>query len=203
MGNAQTNRKTNIQPIGGRTVKEAKVDDENLEAAPEFCYIGDMLSAGCGRELSTVICCKCAFGNFHQLLALIPNRNLPLLTRDRVYSTCVRSVMLHAAETCAITVVTLNCLWRYDRTMTRWVCNFKANSEGSLVSLLSKLGIQDLDVLLRTSRMRWFGRVERSTSWIAEVRKLNVIAQKIPARPMKTWNEVLADERKKVLNGFL
>ena len=29
-----------------------------------------------------------------------------------------------------------------------------------------KLGIQDLDVVLRTSRMRWFGHVERSTGWI-------------------------------------
>ena len=40
------------------------------------------------------------------------------------------------------------------------------------------LGIQALDVVLRTSRMRWFGHVERSTGSIAEVRKLNVVAQK-------------------------
>ena len=28
----------------------------------------------------------------------------------------------------------------------------------------------------RTSRIRWLGHVERSTGWIAEVSKLNVVA---------------------------
>ena len=46
--------------------------------------------------------------------------------------------------------------------------------------------------------MRWFVHVERSTGWIAKVRKLNVVAQKRPGRPKKTWDEVLMDDRKKL-----
>ena len=65
-------------------------------------------------------------------------------------------------------------------------------------SLLTKLGIQDLDVVLRTSRMRCFGHVERSTGWIAEVCKLNVVAQKRSGRPRKLWDEVLENDRKKL-----
>ena len=186
------------RPIDGRTVKMVKVDDEKLEAVPEFCYLGDMLSAGGGCELAAVTRCKCAWGKFRQLLPLLINRNLSLLTRGRVYSSCVRSVMLHAAETWAMTVTTLNRLRCNDRAMILWVCNVKAKNEVSSDSLLSKLGIQDLDVVLRTSRMRWFGYVERSTGWIAKVRKLNVVAQKRPGRPKKTWDEVLMDERKKL-----
>ena len=53
-----------------------------------------------------------------------------------------------------------------------------------------------------TSRMRWFGHVERSTGWIAKVRKLNVVAQKRPGRPKKTWDEVLVDDRKKLGMDF-
>ena len=34
--------------------------------------------------------------------------------------------------------------------------------------------------------------------WIAKVRKLNVVAQKRPGRPKKTWDEVLMDDRKKL-----
>ena len=74
----------------------------------------------------------------------------------------------------------------------------KAKDEVSSDSLLSKLGIQDLEMVLPTSRMRWFGHVERSTGWIAKVRKLNVVAQKRPGRPKKTWDEVLVDDRKKL-----
>ena len=74
----------------------------------------------------------------------------------------------------------------------------QAKDEVSSDSLLTKLGIQDLDVVLRTSRMRWFGHVERSTGWIAEVRKLNVVAQKRSGRPRKSWDEVLENDRKKI-----
>ena len=82
--------------------------------------------------------------------------------------------------------------------MIHWICKVKAKDEVISDSLLSKLGIQDLDVVLRTSRMRWFGRVECSTGWIAKVRRLNVVAQKRPGRPKKTWDEVLMDDRKKL-----
>ena len=77
-------------------------------------------------------------------------------------------------------------------------CLFKANDEVSSDSLFSMLGIQDLDVVLRTSRMRWFGHVECSTGWIAKVRKLNVVAQKRRGRPKKTWDEVLVHGIKKL-----
>ena len=64
--------------------------------------------------------------------------------------------------------------------------------------IVRHLGIQDLDVVLRTSRMRWFGHVERSTGWISEVRKLNVVAQKRSGRPKKSWDEVIKNDRKKL-----
>ena len=86
--------------------------------------------------------------------------------------------MLHAAETWAMKADTLNCLRRNERAMIRWICNVKAKDEVSSDSLLTKLGIQDLDVVLRNGRMSWFGHVEHSTGWISEVRKLNVVAQK-------------------------
>ena len=145
------------------------------------------------QEVAAITRCKCAWGKFRQLLPLLTNRHLPLLTRGKVYS-CVRSVMLHAAETWAMKVDTQNRLRSNDRAMIRWICNVRAKDEVSSDSLLTKLGIQDLDVVLRTSRMR---HVERSTGWIAEVRKLNVVAQKRFGRPKKSWDEVLENDRKK------
>ena len=93
---------------------------------------------------------------------------------------------------------TLNRLRCYDSAMICWICSVKAKDEVSSDSLLTKLGIQDLDVVLRTSRMRWFGHVEHSTGWISEVRKLNVVAQKRSVRPRKSWDEVVKNDRKKL-----
>ena len=64
--------------------------------------------------------------------------------------------MLHAAETWAMKADTLDRLRRNDRVMICWICNVKAKDEVSSDSLLTKLGIQDLDVVLRNRRMRWF-----------------------------------------------
>ena len=172
--------------IDGRQFLEVEVGNEKLKVVPEFCYLGDMLSAGGGCELATITRCKCAWGRFRELLPLLTNRQVPLLTRGKVYSLCVRSVMLHAAYTWAMKADTLNRLQRNDRAIVRWICSVKAKNEVSCDSLLTKRDIQDLDGVLRTRRMRWFGHVERSTGWIAEVRKLNVFAQKRSGRPRES-----------------
>ena len=101
--------------------------------------------------------------------------------------------MLHAAETWAMKADTQNRLQRNDCAMIRWISNVKAKDEVSSDSLFTKLGIQDLDAV---RRLRWFGHVERSTGWILEVGKLNVVAQKRSGRPRKSWDEVIKNDRK-------
>ena len=70
--------------IDGRQSLEVEVGNEKLEVVPEFCYLGDMLSAGGGCELAAITGCKCAWGKFRQLLPLLTNRQVPLLTRGKV-----------------------------------------------------------------------------------------------------------------------
>ena len=67
------------RPIDGRTMKEVKVNGEKLEAVPEFCYFGDMLSAGGGCELAAVTRCKCARGKFRQMHPFSQTAMCPLL----------------------------------------------------------------------------------------------------------------------------
>ena len=186
------------RPVDGRLVKEVMIGDEKLEVVPEFCYLGDILSAGGGCELASITRCNCAWAKFRQLLPLLANRHLSLLTRSCVYSTCVRRAMLHAAETWPVTVSTLNRLRRNDLAMIRWMCNIKTNDNVCSHSLLSKLGIRDVEVVLRTSRMRWFGHVERSVSWIFQVRKLDLDTCKKFGRPKKTWNELILNDKRKL-----
>ena len=144
------------------------------------------------------------FSSFYPFLILVYLFGQPIKLEKMfafllsISNTELRILMLHAAETWAMKVDTLSHLRRNDRAMIRWICNVRAKDEVSSDSLLTKLGIQDLDEVLRTSRMRWFGHVERSTGWIAEVRKLNVVAQKRSGRPRKSWDVVLENDRKKL-----
>ena len=65
-------------------------------------------------------------------------------------------------------------------------------------SLFSKLGIQDVELVLRTSRMRWFGYVGRSVGWISQVRKLDLDICKKSGRPKKTRNELILNDKRKL-----
>ena len=80
---------------------------------------------------------------------------------------------------------TLNCFRHNDHNVISRTCNAKAKDEVSSVSLLPKFCTQDLVVVICNNKMKWFKHIERITSCIAEVCKLNVVAQKIPGRPNK------------------
>ena len=112
-------------------MRVVKAEKEKLEAVSEFCYQGDMLSAGGCCELAAVTPCKCDKGKFCYLpLPFSPTVvYLPLADRDRVYSTCVKNVRLHALETWAMTAATHNSLWRNELAHFHWICNVKVKDE--------------------------------------------------------------------------
>ena len=85
-------------PLDGRPQKEVQVGPDKLEVVASFCYLGDMLSAAGGCELSTTTHVKTAWKKFKDLLPVLSSRHLSFKTRGRGYSSCVRSAMLHASE---------------------------------------------------------------------------------------------------------
>ena len=121
-----------------------------------------MLSAAGGYELSTTTHVKTAWKKFKELKPVLLSRHLSFKTR--VYSTCVQSAMLHASETWPVTKPCLQHLQRNDRAMIRQICNVKSQDTATIRSLelLARLGIEDLDLILKERRLRWYGHVECS-----------------------------------------
>ena len=86
-------------PLDDRPQKEVQVGPDMLEVVASFCHLRDMLSAAGGCELSTTTRVKTAWKKFKDLLPVLSSCYLFFKTRGRVYSSCVRSAMLHASET--------------------------------------------------------------------------------------------------------
>ena len=143
-------------------IKSTMIRPDRLEVVASFCYLGDMLSAAGGCELSTTTRVKTAWKKFKALLPVLSSRQLSFKTRGRVYSSCVRSAMLHASETWPLTKPNLQCLQRNDRAMIRQICNVRPQETVSSRSnaLLVRLGIEDLDLILKERRLWWYGHVE-------------------------------------------
>ena len=179
-------------PLDRRPQKEVQVRPDKLEVVAPFCYLGDMLSAAGGCELSTITSVKTAWKKFKNLLPVLSSRHLSFKTRGRVYSSCVRSVMLHASETWPLTKPNLQRLQRNDRAMIRQICNVRPQDIVTTRSseLLVQLGIEDLDLILKERRLRWYGHVERSNGAVKTAFDIQVDGKHGPGRPKMTWKQL-------------
>ena len=110
-------------PLDSRPQREVQVGSDKLKVVASFCYLGDMLSAAGGCELSTTTRVKTAWKKFKELILVLSSRHLSFKTHGRVYSSYVRSPMLYAIETWPSTKPSLQPLQRNDRAMIRQICN--------------------------------------------------------------------------------
>ena len=160
----------NARPIDGRPQSEVQVGPDKLEVVhvASFYYLGDMLSAGGGCEITVTTHVKTTWKKLRELLPVLTSRFLSYKTCGHVYSSCVLSSMLDASETWPITKTNLQRLQRNDRTMIRQICRIKPEDVATVRSseLLAKLQLEDHDLILRERRLHWFGHVERSSGAI-------------------------------------
>ena len=157
-----------------------------------------MLSAAGGFELSTTTRMKTAWKKFKELKPVLSSRHLSFKTHGRVYSSCVRSAMLHTSETWPVTKPCLQRLRRNDRAMIIQICNIKPKDTATIRSteLLAQLGIEDLDLILKERRLRWYGHVERSNSAVKTAFDIQVNGKRGPGRPKMTWQQLTERNRR-------
>ena len=62
----------------------------NLEVVDKFCYLGDMLSVD-GDADAVEARIRIGWNKIRQLVPLLTNRDISLIRRGRLYSSCVRT----------------------------------------------------------------------------------------------------------------
>jgi len=70
-----------------------------LELVDKFRYLGDMLSVDGDADAAVEARIRIGWRKFRQLILLLTNKDVSLIMRGRLYSSCVRSSMLHGSET--------------------------------------------------------------------------------------------------------
>ena len=64
----------------------------------KFCYLGDMLSVD-DAAAAVEARIRIGWNKFRQLVPRLSNKDVSLIMRGRLYSSCVRSSMLPGSET--------------------------------------------------------------------------------------------------------
>ena len=195
------------RPIDGWPVTEVDVDSTMLDVEVTFCYpgcyLGDMLCSGGACDSAISARCCVAWGKFRKLLPVLTSRHLTHKICGKVYEACVRSVMLHGSETWGPKECELQQLCRKDHAMIHWISAIKNRDETSSASLLQKLNIEDITLVLRCRRLRWYGHVQWATSCIKSITNFQIPSTRKKGSPWKTWFEcVMSDVNKCGLAGI-
>jgi len=91
----------------------------------KFCYLGDMLSVHGDADAAVETRIRIGWNKFWQLVPLLTNKDISLTVRGRLYSSCVRSTMLHGSVTWPIRKENEVALQWAVMRMVRWMGGIK------------------------------------------------------------------------------
>ena len=131
----------------------------NLEVVDKFCYLGDTFSVDGDADAAVEARIRIGWNKFRQLVPLLTNRDTSLIRRGRLYSSCVRSSMLHGSETWPVRKENEVALQRAEMRIVSWMCNVKVKDRVPSKELRERLGIDDIILILQQNRLRWNGHV--------------------------------------------
>ena len=120
-----------------------------LELVDKFCYLGDMLSVDGDADAAVEARIRIGWNKFRQLVPLLTNKDVSLIMRGRLYSSCVRSSMRHGSETWPVRKENVVALQRAEMRMVRWMCGAKLKDRLPSKESRERLGIDDIALVLQ------------------------------------------------------
>ena len=150
-----------------------QVNGGTLEYVDKLCYLGVMIGSEVGAEKAFRMRVKCAWRKLRELSPILTARRGSRKLKDKVYRTCVQSVLAYGSKTWAMKAEDIQRLEETERTMNIWRCDVKMNDWKANAELLNRLGIDSVLDVVRRGRLRWFGHVERKEpdDWVSACRK--------------------------------
>ena len=93
------------------------------------------------------------------MVPLLSNKDVSLIMRGRLYSSYVRSSMLHGNETWLVRKENVVALQRAETRTVRWMCGIKLKDRLPSNELRERLGIDDIALVLQQNRLRQYEHV--------------------------------------------
>jgi len=115
----------------------------NLELMDKFCYLGNMLRVDTDADAAVETRIRIGWNKFRQLVPLLTNKDMSLIVRGRLYSSCVQSSILHGSETWPVRKENEVALQRAEMRMGRWMCGIKLQDWVPSKGLRKRLGLDD------------------------------------------------------------
>jgi len=141
-----------------------------LELVDKICYLGDMLSVDGDADPAVEARIRIGWNKFRQLVPLLTNKDVSLIMRGRLYSSCAQSSILHGSETWLARKENVVALQRAEMKMVWWMCGTKLKDRFPSRELRERQGIDDIALVLQQNRLRLYGHVLRRNAWSMKLR---------------------------------
>ena len=166
-----------------------------IQEVAHFCYLGDVLERSGGSERAIRARISAGWSKWRELTGLLTNCGIPLRHRARVYEACVRSVMLYASETWAVTKQLEDLMLRADRRMLRCMAGVRLRDGVRSAEVLERCGLECITMQMHRRRLRWFGHVVRRDveEPIGKAYIMEIPGRQPRGRPRKTWRRCVED----------
>mgnify|MGYP003401710716 FL=1 len=175
--------------------------DDGIERVRSFVYLGDKLNAGGGCLSAVTARIRAGWKKFKELSGVLCGKRWSLKLKGRVYRVCVRTVMVYGGETWVMRKEEEGVLRRAERAMVRMMSGVKLRDRKSSGELMSMAGLcEDIVLVVRRSRLRWYGHVLRKTEndGIREVLEVVVPGKVGRGRPRLGWQEEVRKDMERV-----
>ena len=158
-------------------------------------YWGDMLSVDRDADAAVEARIRIGWNKFRQLVPLLTSKDVSLTMRGWLYSSCVRSSMLHGSETCPVKKEYVVALQRVEMRMVWWMCGVKLKHRLPSKELRERLGVDNIALILQQNRLRSYGHVLRKDDdWVKKCTENEVEGSRSRGIPKRTWKEVVRED---------
>jgi len=138
---------------------------------------------------------RIGWNKFRQLVPLLTSKDVSLTMRGWLYSSCVRSSMLHGSETCPVKKEYVVALQRVEMRMVWWMCGVKLKHRLPSKELRERLGVDNIALILQQNRLRSYGHVLRKDDdWVKKCTENEVEGSRSRGIPKRTWKEVVRED---------
>ena len=120
-----------------------------------FCYLGDMLSVDGDADAAAEARIRIDWNKFRLLVPLLTNKDVSLIMRGRLYSSCVRSSVLHESETWLVRKENEVALQRAEMRMVSWMCGIKLKDRFPSKELRETALVLQQNTLLQQDTTPW------------------------------------------------
>ena len=134
-----------------------------------------MLGSSGGAGEASGMRVKCAWKKSRELSSILTTRGASLTLKGKIYSACMRSVMIYGSENWPMKVKDMQRLERAEKIMVRHMCGVTLKARKSSEELRQRLGIESVTEVVR-GRLRWFGHMERKVDddWVRACQSVEV-----------------------------